>query len=179
MTVDGNDRSMGMTGPDRIHVAVIGAGRASDQECEAAEKVGRLIAEGGAVLVCGGLGGVMEAACLGARTAGGTTIGILPGTNRLEANDYVDVAIPTGIGEARNALVVGTADAVVAVGGEFGTLSEIALALKVGTPVIGIGTWDLAREDGPVEAIVPTAGPNEAVDRALELGAARLATRRR
>jgi uncharacterized protein (TIGR00725 family) len=165
--------------PGLIHIAVIGAGRASDEEWGTAEKVGRLIAEAGAVLVCGGLGGVMEAACRGARTAGGTTVGILPGTDRLEANDYVDVAIPTGIGEARNALVVGTADAVVAVGGEFGTLSEIALALKAGTPVIGIGTWDLARDGGPLEAIVATAGPNEAVDRALELGAARLATRHR
>jgi len=164
-------------GRRRVHVAVVGAGEATAAECAAAEEVGRRIAQAGAVLVCGGLGGVMEAACRGARSAGGTTIGILPGTDRLDANDHVDVAVPTGIGEARNAVVVGTADAVVAVGGEFGTLSEIALALKAGTPVIGLGTWEFRRAGSPVTGVVSAAGPDEAATLALERGAERLATR--
>jgi uncharacterized protein (TIGR00725 family) len=163
---------MGVT---RVHVAVIGAARAGASDCEVAERVGRGIAEGGAVLVCGGLGGVMEAACRGARGAGGTTVGILPGTDRLEANDYVEVAIATGIGEARNALVVGTADAVVAVGGEFGTLSEIALALKAGTPVIGVHTWELGRGGAPAPGIDAVDSAEEAVVVALERAGARLA----
>jgi hypothetical protein len=162
-----------MTGAGRLHVAVIGAAGASDPECEAAEQVGRRLAEAGAVVVCGGLGGVMAAACRGARAAGGTTVGILPGTDRLDANDYVDVAIPTGIGEARNAVVVGTADAVVAVGGEFGTLSEIALALKAGTPVIGLGTWELARAGASVPGVEVVDAPEEAARVALEWAAAR------
>jgi len=95
------------------------------------------------VVVCGGLGGVMEAACRGAKEAGATTVGILPGADRSAANPFVDVAIPTGLGEARNALVVRAADALIAVGGAYGTLSEIALALKAGKRVAGIGTWDV------------------------------------
>ena len=162
-----------MTGARRLHVAVIGAARASAAECDAAERVGQRLAEAGAVVVCGGLGGVMEAACRGARAAGGTTVGILPGTSRLEANDFVDVAIPTGIGEARNAVVVGTADAVVAVGGEFGTLAEIALALKVGTPVIGWKTWALARAGASVEGVEVVDVPDEAARVALERAASR------
>jgi uncharacterized protein (TIGR00725 family) len=105
--------------------------------------VGRLIARAGALLVCGGLGGVMEAACRGAKAEGGATLGILPGGDRRDANRWVDVAIPTGLGEARNVLVVRAADALIAIGGEFGTLSEIAFALKAGKPVIGFGTWEL------------------------------------
>ena len=116
------------------------------------------------MLVCGGRGGVMEAACRGAKAAGGTTVGILPGTDRGEANQYVDVAIATGLGEMRNALIVRAVDALIAVGGEFGTLSEVALALKAGKPVVGIGTWDL-------EPIVRAQNPAEAVQRALELAA--------
>lgn len=106
------------------------------------------------MLVCGGLEGVMEAACRGAKEAGGTTIGILPGTDRGAANPFVDVAVPTGLGEARNALVVRAADALVAVGGGYGTLSEIALALKAGKPVVGLGTWDV---DGVEAADSPEA----------------------
>jgi uncharacterized protein (TIGR00725 family) len=162
---------------NRVHVAVIGAARAAASDRDAAERVGRGVAEGGAVLVCGGLGGVMEAACRGARSAGGTTVGILPGTDRLEANDYVDLSIATGIGEARNAVVVGTADVVVAVGGEFGTLSEIALALKAGTPVIGLGSWELGRAGAPVSGIEAVDSAEEAVAIALERGRARLAGR--
>jgi uncharacterized protein (TIGR00725 family) len=151
----------------RAYVAVVGAGRASAEECRTAERVGRGLAEAGAALVCGGLGGVMEAACRGARASGGTTIGILPGADRDAANTYVDVAIPTGLGEMRNALVVRASDALIAVGGEFGTLSEIALALKAGKPVVGLGTWELAREGAQVDAIVRAASPEDAVERAV------------
>jgi uncharacterized protein (TIGR00725 family) len=126
------------------YVAVVGAGEASADELAAAEEVGRLLAAREAVLVCGGLGGVMEAACRGAKEGGGSTVGILPGRDRAAANRYVDVAIATGLGEARNALVVRAADVLIAVGGGYGTLSEIALALKGGTPVVGIGSWELA-----------------------------------
>lgn len=116
----------------------------------AAETVGRGLAESGAIVVCGGLGGVMEAACRGAREAGGTAVGILPGTERSAANRWVDVAIPTGLGEARNALVVRAADVLIAVGGAYGTLSEVALALKAGKPVIGVSTWRLPVEPDPI-----------------------------
>jgi uncharacterized protein (TIGR00725 family) len=126
------------------YVAVVGPGEASAEEAAEAEEVGRLLGERGAVLVCGGLGGVMEAACRGAKAGGGSTLGILPGHDRGAANEFVDVAIATGLGEARNALVVRAADVLIAVGGGYGTLSEIALALKGGTPVVGIGTWELA-----------------------------------
>jgi uncharacterized protein (TIGR00725 family) len=135
-------------------VAVIGAGDASGQEVEAAEEVGRALGAAGAVLVCGGLGGVMEGACRGAAEAGGTTVGILPGVRREDGNPWLHLALPTGLGEARNALVVRAADAVVAVGGEWGTLSEIALARKCGVPVIGLGTWELARHGRRVEDVV-------------------------
>jgi uncharacterized protein (TIGR00725 family) len=112
--------------------------------------VGAGLARAGAILVCGGLGGVMAAACRGAKSAGGTTLGILPGDDRAAANEWVDVAVASGLGEARNALVVRAADALVAVGGEFGTLSEIALALKAGKPVVGLGTWALDRDPDPI-----------------------------
>jgi uncharacterized protein (TIGR00725 family) len=130
--------------PPRAWIAVVGPGSASVEQLEAAEEAGAAIAEAGAGLVCGGLGGVMEAACRGAKEGGGTTVGILPGRDRSAANRWVDVAIATGLGEARNALVVRAADVLIAVGGAFGTLSEIALALKVGTPVVGVRSWELA-----------------------------------
>jgi uncharacterized protein (TIGR00725 family) len=139
---------------------VVGAGRASEDEGRAAEAVGRGLAEAGAVVVCGGLGGVMEAACRGAKGAGGTTVGILPGSNRADANEHVDVALATGLGEARNAFVVRAVDALVAVGGEYGTLSEIALAVKTGKPVVGLGTWDL-------DAVEAAEDAEDAVRRAL------------
>jgi uncharacterized protein (TIGR00725 family) len=125
------------------------------------------LAAAGAVVVCGGLGGVMEAACRGAKSAGGTTVGILPGTRRADANPHVDIAIATGLGEMRNGLVVRAADALVAVGGEFGTLSEIALALKASKPVVGLGTWALSHGGDPVDAIVRAASPEDAVARVL------------
>jgi len=133
-----------------------------------AEAVGRGLAEAGATLICGGMGGVMAAACRGARSAGGLTIGVLPGHNARDANPHVDVPIVTGMGEARNVIIVRTAMAVIAVGGEFGTLSEIAFALKLGRPVIGLGTWELAREGQPVEVVVKARTATEAVRLALE-----------
>lgn len=142
-------------------MAVIGPGDASAAVAADAEAVGAALAAGGAVVVCGGLGGAMEAACRGAKGAGGTTVGILPGADRRAANRWVDVALATGLGEARNALVVRSADAVVAVGGGYGTLSEIALAVKAGRPVIGLGTWD-------IEIVEAVASPEAAAGRALE-----------
>src|SRR5215203_4638184 len=128
-------------------IAVIGPGRDAGEEALAeAEEAGAAIAAAGATLVCGGLGGVMEAACRGARSRGGFTVGLLPGDDREEANGWVVLALPTGLGEARNALVVRAADAVVAIGGGWGTLSEIALALRRGVPVLGVGTWELGRD---------------------------------
>jgi uncharacterized protein (TIGR00725 family) len=122
---------------------VVGPGDATGEERRTAEEVGRLLAEAGAVVVTGGCSGVMEAASKGAQEAGGTTLGILPGADRAEANAWVSVAVPTGMGEARNALVVRAADALVAVGGAWGTLSEIALARKTGKPVAALGSWEL------------------------------------
>jgi uncharacterized protein (TIGR00725 family) len=139
------------------YVAVIGPGDADAATLAAAEAVGRGLGDAGATLVCGGLGGVMEAACRGAREAGALTIGLLPGSDRAAANRWVSVAIPTGLGELRNGLVVRSADVVIAVGQGFGTLSEIALALKLGRPVVGLGTWDIgapvARVRDPAAAV--------------------------
>jgi hypothetical protein len=132
-----------------------------------AEAVGAELAARGAVVVCGGLGGVMEAASRGARAAGGTTVGILPGLDRADGNRHLEVAIPTGLGEARNALVVRAADAVIAVGGGFGTLAEIALALKAGKPVVGIDTWELPHAATLGRAPEAAADAAEAVERAL------------
>ncbi|HVA04065.1 MAG TPA: TIGR00725 family protein [Acidimicrobiales bacterium] len=152
------------------HIAVVGGGgEVTHDHASLAEKVGRAIAEAGAVLVCGGLGGVMEASCRGAHGAGGMTVGILPGRHRSDANPYVSVAIPTGLGEARNALVVRAADAVVAVAGEYGTLSEIALALQAGIPVVGLDTWELVRRGQPDDAVVRATDPAQAVALALEM----------
>ena len=159
-----------MTGPRLPHVAVIGAGDAAHHDLVVAEDLGRELATRGAVVVCGGLGGVMAAVCRGAQGAGGRTIGILPGDDRHQANPHVDVAVATGLGEARNLLVVRTADVVIAVGGEFGTLSEIAFALRLGTPVVGIATWELAKAGGhPVDAILRVATAAEAATTALDL----------
>ena len=156
-------------------MAVSGGGEAGEQACRMAEEVGRELARRGAVVVTGGLGGAMEAACRGAKAEGGTTLGILPTHDRGDANEWVDVAVPTGLGEARNALVVRAADALVAVAGEFGTLSEIALALKVGTPVVGLDTWELARSGRRVEAIVVAKTPADAAERAIALATTRRA----
>jgi uncharacterized protein (TIGR00725 family) len=148
----------------RPYVAVVGPGDATREQIEAAEWIGRGLAQRSAVLVCGGLGGVMAAACRGAASAGGLTVGILPGLDRADANAWVQVAIATGLGELRNGLVVRAADVVIAIGGAYGTLSEVALALKSGVPVLGLDTWAI---DG-VERVELA---EDALDRALELTA--------
>ena len=122
-------------------IGVIGAGRCDEETYELARTVGGGIARMGAALVCGGLGGVMEGACHGAQEAGGLTIGILPGPAKTAANRYVTIPIVTDLGHARNILVVRSSDILVAVAGGYGTLSEISIALKLGTPVIGLNTW--------------------------------------
>jgi uncharacterized protein (TIGR00725 family) len=147
------------------YIAVVGPGDAGEQELNDAESVGRELAQGGATVVTGGLGGVMAAACRGAAGAGGMTVGILPGQDRRAGNEWVAVAIPTGLGELRNGLVVRSADVVVAVGGAYGTLSEVALALKTGVPVVGLRTWAI---DG-IERVDSAA---DAAARALELAGA-------
>jgi len=150
-------------------IGVIGGSAPTKEETAAAEAVGRALAESGAVLICGGLGGVMEAACRGAKSAGGLTIGILPGTDARQANPHVDVPIVTGIRCARNVIIARTAQAVIAIGGSYGTLSEIGFALNFGKPVVGLGTWEVQREGHPPAPIVRAATPEEAVERALEL----------
>lgn len=140
------------------YVAVVGPGDASPRELASAEDVGAGLAALGAVVVTGGLGGVMEAASRGARSKRGHTLGILPGEDRETANGWVEIAVATGLGELRNGLVVRAADALVAVGGGHGTLSEVALALKLGRPVVGLGTWD-------VHGVEHVSTPAEAIDR--------------
>jgi len=148
-----------------LAVSVIGAGQATAQESAWAEEVGRLLAERGAVVVCGGLGGVMEAACRGARAAGGLTVGILPGYDRAVANRWTEVAIATGLAEARNVIVAASGDGVIAIGGSLGTLSEIAFALKLRRPVVTLGSWHLDPKHLPDQARPFAAEtPAEAVD---------------
>jgi uncharacterized protein (TIGR00725 family) len=147
----------------------VGPGQAGLEELALAEEVGAAVAASRCGLVCGGLGGVMEAACRGARSRGGLTVGLLPGLDRESANGWVVAALPTGLGEARNVLVVRAADAVVAIGGGWGTLSEIALALRAGLPVVGIGTWEPALRGEPAEGVVAAGDPEFAVLEALRL----------
>ena len=143
-------------------IAVIGGRRVEKSLLKEAEEVGKLIARKGAVLVCGGLGGVMEAASRGAKSGGGLTIGILPQDHKRDVNEYIDVPIVTGLGIGRNVIIARTADALIAVGGEYGTLSEIAFALQMGKPVVGIRTWD-------IKGVIPAADAEHAVSRVFEL----------
>lgn len=152
------------------YVAVVGAGDAGVHLRGVAEEVGRGLAERGAIVLCGGLSGVMEAVCRGCRAGGGTSVGILPGSDRRDANAFVDVAIATGMGEMRNALIVRGADVVVALGGGHGTLSEIAFALKIGRPVVGFETWDPSKGERP-DPIRRVGSAAEAVAAALDLAA--------
>lgn len=153
----------------RPYIGVAGPGLREPADEAVAFEVGRLLAGAGAVVVCGGLGGSMEAACRGAKKEGGTTVGILPGNSRAEANAYVDIAIPTGMGEARNALMVRACDGLIAVGGGFGTLSEIGFALKLERPVVGLNTWELSKQKRLVEGIRSAGSPGEAVRLVFEL----------
>jgi len=151
-------------------IAVIGGTDASSEALLQAETVGREVARRGAVLICGGLYGVMESACRGARSGSGTTFGVLPGTDALEANEYVTIPIVTGMGQARNAIIVRTADAIIALGGGYGTLSEMAFALRLGKPLVGLGTWSMQYNGEPVR--FPTLGdPVDALALALSLAA--------
>lgn len=147
------------------YIAVVGPGEASAPELALAEELGARLGDAGAVVVTGGLGGVMEAACRGARSRRATTLGILPGSDRTEANGWVEIAVATGLGELRNALVVRAADLVIAIGGGLGTLSEVALALKLGRRVIGLGTFD-------VHDVEQVSTPEDAVAAALRIAAA-------
>lgn len=151
----------------RTAIAVVGAGVCDREVSAAAYEIGRAIAKRGAAVVTGGLTGVMEAASRGAGDAGGLVIGILPGLNADDANTAVDIAIPTGMGQLRNGLVVTSARAVIAVSGEWGTLSEIGFALKLGIPVIGWNTWELSRGGVPERGIVRAETPGGAVDEAF------------
>jgi uncharacterized protein (TIGR00725 family) len=143
-------------------IAVIGGRRTEKSLLKEAEEAGRLIAEKGAVLVCGGLGGVMEAASRGAKAGGGLTVGILPQNDSKEANQFIDIPVVTGLGIGRNVIIARTADALIAVGGEYGTLSEIAFALQMGKPVVGIKTWD-------IKGVIAVENAADAVNRVFAL----------
>ena len=158
---------MSESGTRQPIIAVCGAGRCDTRMAAQAEAVGHGIALAGAVLVCGGLGGVMAAACRGARLAGGLTIGILPGDDPRAANSDVLIPIATGMGQARNVIIVQTADVVIAIGGEYGTLSEIALARKAGRAVIGLGTWALGESAAGQQHLLAVQTPEEAIAAAL------------
>ena len=147
-------------------IAIIGASKCSKKLRDMAALVGRYVAENGGVLVCGGMGGIMEGAARGAKQAGGTTIGILPTDNREDANEFIDYVIPTGFGEARNIMVVRTADAVLAFPGKFGTLSEMAFALHAKRPVVSISAWKLGDD------IIQMDDPLEAAEKVMELARA-------
>jgi len=150
-------------------IAVIGDSSCSPEEAKLAETVGELLAQQHVTVICGGLGGVMEAVCRGAKSKGGLTVGILPGQDPNTANPWVDIPVVTGMGEARNVAVVKSAQAVIAVGGRYGTLSEIAYALKNGTPVIGLNTWSLSRNGREDDSIVRVQSAAQAVNKAISL----------
>ncbi len=149
-------------------VSVIGSNDCSEWEARAAESVGRLLAANDITVVCGGRSGVMEAVCRGAHEVGGVTIGILPGLAMEDGNRYLTIAIPTGLGEGRNAIVARAGKAVIAIGGRFGTLSEIAFALKAGKQVVGLKTWDPLYADGSRTPIQIVETPEEAVELVLK-----------
>lgn len=151
-------------------VGVIGSTKAEPDILRLAEEVGAEIAKRGAAVVCGGLGGVMEAVCKGARREGGLTIGIIPSDEKNDANPYVQIPIVTGMGMGRNVMLVKTADVIIAVGGEFGTLSEIAHALNIGKKVIGLRTWRLEKaRDRPIPNLIVASEPKQAVEIAVNL----------
>ena len=150
-------------------IGVIGASRADDELLRLAEELGQEIASRGVAIVCGGMTGVMEAVCKGARAKGGLTIGIIPSDDKNDANQFVQIPIVTGMGVGRNVMLVKTADVLIAVGGEYGTLSEIAHALNIGKKVISLHSWQLERAtDGPIPGLIDVGSPKEAVDLALD-----------
>ena len=145
-----------------MQIGVIGASRCSPEIAELAEEVGREIGKRGAVLICGGLGGVMEFASKGVKEAGGLTIGILPGRSREKANRYIDVPIVTGMGHARNVIIAHSSDSIIAISGEHGTLSEIAIGLKLKKTIIGLNTWD-------IEGVIKVKTAAEAVENVMRI----------
>lgn len=150
-----------------MHIAVIGGSTCSEEVAGFAEEVGRQLAKRGVVLICGGLTGVMEASCRGAMAEGGITVGILPGDDRWSANPSVKIPIVTGIGYSRNAIVVKSAQAVIAIDGNHGTLSEIAFAMQYGIPVIGLNTWVLSIGGKRDKSIIRADSPEDAVEKAI------------
>jgi len=153
----------------RIFISVIGESHASKKNYAVAEKVGELLAKHGATVICGGTSGVMEAVCKGADTHGGLTVGILPHSKRSKANKYVDIPICTGVGYARNKYVVKSGQAVIAIGGSYGTLTEIAYALGYRIPVIGINTWSMTRKGHEKAPIMYVKTPEQAVALAIKI----------
>lgn len=151
------------------YVGVIGPGDATEQQVGLAAEVGRLLAEAGVVVVCGGLGGIMDGVCEGARAAGGVTVGVLPGDDRSDGNPYLSVSIPTGLGQLRNALIIRSSQAVIAIGGSWGTLNEITLARRAGLPVVVMDGWQIRDEQGRDQSFgVPATSAVEAVGLALD-----------
>lgn len=153
-------------------IAVIGGGHPPEEFLDMAEEVGALIAQRGAAVICGGLTGIMEAVCRGAKEAGGLTVGVLPTIDKADANPYVDVVLATGLGTARNVIIVRSADAVIAIDGSYGTLSEISHAFEQGKRVVSLGSWDLRKVDVPPELFVVARDPAEAVEEAMRGAAA-------
>lgn len=143
-------------------IGIIGSSNPTPEEALLAQEVGEKLAKNDVIIICGGLGGIMEAGCRGAKSAGGLTIGIIPGTSGKDANPYIDIPIPTGIGEARNLIIIRSSSGVIAIGGGYGTLSEIAFSLKLKIPVIGLKTW-------AIEGIIRAETAEEAVRKAMEL----------
>lgn len=163
-----NDREGKGDGMNRSpYIGVIGETDPAGDLFRLAEEVGGHLADAGAILVCGGMGGIMEAACRGAQSRGGVTIGILPGPHRGDGNRYLTYVLPTGLGYARNLLVVRASQALIAIGGRFGTLSEIAYAKIEGIPVVGLATWQLSRSGEPEDPILRAKTPREAAELAL------------
>ncbi|HEX8133256.1 MAG TPA: TIGR00725 family protein [Actinomycetes bacterium] len=160
-----------------LYVGVAGASRPEAPLVVAAELLGRRLAEAGAIVVCGGGPGVMAAVCRGGQQAGGTTVGLLPGLDRHSGNPHLTVALPTGLDQGRNLLLVRASDALVAVGGGFGTLSEVALALRTGVPLVGLATWSLALGGRPVDAFPVAADAEDAARLVLDAARARAADR--
>ncbi|MDF7800282.1 TIGR00725 family protein [Pontiellaceae bacterium B1224] len=153
----------------KLHIGVLGPNTTTDEQYQLGLEVGAAIAEAGAVLFCGGLGGMMRAAAEGAKSAGGQTVGMLPGIEKEDANEFIDIAIPTDLGAYRNALLVRACDAVIAVHGEYGTLSEIAFALRLGVPVVGLHTWSVSKDGTPDPGIRVANSAEEAIRLATQL----------
>lgn len=153
----------------KIHIGVLGPNKTTEEQYRLGIEVGKEIAKAGATLFCGGLGGMMQAAAEGAKSAGGQTVGILPGHDKTAANPYIDLAIPTDLGAYRNAILVRSCDAVIAVHGAYGTLSEIAFALRLGVPVIGLHTWSVCKTGTPDPGIHIAQTTKEAVQQAINL----------